>query len=795
MLTGKHSSVIQRLAERRSSGPLDPIGVTKDSVQHRVVAREYPLCALGGRDAALTRGLLVSLAVLALPVYGDDFATLESVTVTAQKFEQSLQDVPIAITAIDRNELQRNGITTTGEVLAFTPSITIAPYVNSTNTFFIYMRGIGFIDPGQVGTDGAVGLYQDGFYISRPQGINFDLSDIERVEVLRGPQGTLYGRNTMGGAVNFISRLPTGEAGIRQEAELGNLHYYRALSVIDTPTWNSISAKVSMLARSIDGAVGDPGQSHGFGADMQQGAKLQVRWAPDSTLSVDYFVDYAAIESTANYGVNTAFTGETLVSGIPYIAPIERPDAAYRSIDLPLSHTRSSMQGLTLTWLPLSAVTLRSLTGYRWLNADTYQNYNETFGLQDFASHNVIPDHQFSQELQALGRIPSMALTFVAGIYYFNENTANHLHGSAAGLGVYDTIDETEESHSSAAYGQATWTANSRLEITIGGRYTHDSKRAVRTRINLLSNDAELDAVSELHYGRFTPAFTTMLRLSSDASIYVRAASGYKSGAPNADAPIGGFSQAYGPESLVSYELGLKSLWFEQRSRVNVALFQTNYKDQQRAIQVAPTVFDYEAFNIGRETFRGAEVEIAVNPLSDLSLSVNYAYLIGRIDQLNVPAHTIFDPAVNPYSPYHVGEDISGLFDPSQGYSPRNSINAAMDYVVMRFAQGDVSANLNYRWQGKRAGAGPEAAGNEFAVAPAFGLLGASVALHRSMKNGQRMTIRLWGRNLLDSKAAAWVHGFGSIVPVSPAPAGYTGSIILGWQEPRQFGVSATYEL
>jgi iron complex outermembrane recepter protein len=740
-------------------------------------------------------GLIGILIVLALPAFADDVATLESVTVTAQRFEQSLQDVPIAITAIDRQDMQRNRITTVGEVLGATPSITIAPYVNSTNTFFIYMRGIGMNDPGQIGTDGSVGLYQDGFYISRPQGVNFDLSDIDRVEVLRGPQGTLYGRNTMGGAVNMISRAPSGEAGFRQELELGNLNYYRALSVIDLPAWNSLSAKVSLLARSLDGSIADPGQPNGFGADTQRGAKLQLRWAPGGAVSADYFVDYATIESTANYGVNTAFNGDIIVPGIPYVASVQRPTSAYRSINLPLSDTRSSMQGLTFTWLPNANLTVRSLTGYRWLNADTYQNYNEIFGLQDFASHNVIPDHQFSQEMQAVGQMPSLPLTFVAGIYHFNENAWNHLDGGAAGLGVYSMIDENEESQSNAIYGQTTWTANSRVELTVGVRYTHDSKHGARTRINLLTHQAEIDALSELHYGRFTPSLTTMVRLSQDASIYFRAASGYKSGAPNADAPIGGYSLAYGPESLVSYELGLKSLWFERRARLNVALFQTNYKDQQRAIQVAPTVDDFYAFNVGRETFWGAELELAVSPLSDLSLSLNYALLIGRIDELNAPAHTIFDPAVNPYSPYHVGEDISGLFDPSQGYAPRNSINAAVDYVLLHFARGEISTNLNYRWESSRQGVGADVPGSEFAVAPAFGLLGSSLALHRTLANGQHLTISLWGRNLLNSKAAAWVNGFGSIVPVSATPAGYTGSIIVGWQEPRRYGISATYQL
>jgi iron complex outermembrane receptor protein len=739
--------------------------------------------------------LIAGLILLALPVFADETTTLESITVTAQKFEQDLQEVPIAITVIGRNELRQAGITTAGEVFSATPSMTIAPYVNSTNTFFMYMRGVGFIDPGQIGTDGAVGVYQDGFYISRPQGINFDLSDIDRVEVLRGPQGTLYGRNTMGGAVNMISRAPSGEAGLRQELEVGNRHYYRALSVIDLPEWNSISAKISLLARSIDGPVADPGHAQGFGADSQKGGKLQLRWAPNAWFSADYFGDYATIESTANYGVNTALNGDTIVPGIPYVASTERPDSAYRSIDIPQSDTRSSTHGLTLKWQINPDLSVSSLTGYRWLNADTYQNYNEIFGLEDFSSHNVIPDHQFSQEIQAVGRIPSLALDFVAGIYHFDEGTENHLDGSADGFGDYSKIDETERSQSNALYGQATWAASSRVSVTLGGRYTHDDKHGVRTRTNLLTHPAEYNAVSVLHYGRFTPSLTTMLRISDDASVYARAATGYKSGAPNADAPIGGFSQVYGPESLVTYELGLKSLWLDRRLRLNVALFQTDYKNQQRAIQVAPTVEDFEAFNVGEETFRGAELELVANPLRDFSVSLNYAYLIGRINELNAPAHTIFDPAVNPFSPYHVGDDISGLFDPSQGFAPRHSVDGAINYALLHFASGDISTRLNYRWQAKREGAGPDVPGSEFATAPAFGSLGASVAFRQSMANGQRLTITLWGRNLLDGKEALWVNGYGSIVRVSAAPVGYTGSVILGWQDPRQYGVSLVYEL
>ncbi len=738
--------------------------------------------------------LTCTLMVFSTTLCAEEAATVQQVIVTAQKKVEPLQDVPISITALDRDELQRRGITTAGEALAATPSVTVAPYLNSTNTFFLYMRGVGVNDPGQIATDGSVGLYEDGFYISRPQGVGFDLSDIERVEVLRGPQGTLYGRNTMGGAVNLISRPPIGALGFRQELDAGNQGYFRSLSVLDTPTWKSASAKISLLTRSIDGAVADPGHDRGFGAESQEGGKLQLRWDPSDTARLDYFGDYLSIDSTPNYVVNTAFANNEIVPGVPYIAPYERPDASYRPLDLPLSNTRSSMHGLTLTWSGDPDLTLKSLTGYRTLNANSFQNYNEVYGLPGFNSHNLIKDHQFSQELQAIGRIAGWRAEFVAGIYHFEEGASNHLDGGAAGLGVFDTRDESEKSLSNAIYGQATWAATSSLELTIGGRYTRDSKRGVRTRSNSLSKESETNAVSEVRDSRFTPSFTATQRLTEDASTYFRAATGYKSGAPNANAPIGGFSQTYGPESLVSYEIGLKSLWLERRTRFNLALFETKYKDQQRAFQVAPTVFDYDAFNVGRETFRGMELDIASNPMRDLSVALNYAYLFGRIDQLKAPANTIFDPAVNPFSTYKVGDDVRGLFDPSQGYSPRHSVDVTADYVLARLAHGDVSSHVEYRWQAKREGVGPEVPGREFATAPAYGVLSGNLAWRRTLSDGKEVTVTLWGRNLLDTKVPVWVSGFGSVVPVSAAPAGYTGSVYEGWVEPRRYGLSLVYQ-
>src|SRR5580658_6532815 len=203
------------------------------------------------------------LAFAQQPSSGDQASQqegIQEVVVTAQRREENLQTTPIAITAISADTLNKQGVTDFAGVAQQSTSLNFTPYPSSSNTLILYMRGQGVADANQITQDASVGLYEDGFYIARPQAETFDLADPERVEVLRGPQGTLYGRNTTGGAVNIISQKPTGDFDVKFSVDGGQRDYVRALGTMNLPSVaGGLSSKVTLLYSNLAGNVQNAG--------------------------------------------------------------------------------------------------------------------------------------------------------------------------------------------------------------------------------------------------------------------------------------------------------------------------------------------------------------------------------------------------------------------------------------------------------------------------------------------------------------------------------------------------------
>jgi len=755
---------------------------------------------------------------------------IEEITVTAQKREENLQTTPIAISALTGDALKNMGVTSMEGVAKASPSISFTPYPSSSNILIMYMRGQGVSDPMQITSDGSVGMYTDGFYLSRPQASTFDLADIERVEVLRGPQGTLYGRNTTGGAVNLISKKPTGEFGFKQDFSFGTRNLFRSLTTVDLPKIGDVSAKVSFLKSSKDGLVKNPGSSHDFGEESQQAGRVSLRWEASDSVTVDYFMDKGQLDSTPMYYQNPRWSGQPIhiADGLPNAGDYlyhkdasKRQSTAYRSFDLEPSTSDSEGHGLTVTWDVNENLTIKSLTGYRKLYWQAYQDYaeafdigTETFGIPNsYRTDDYVNDHQFSQEIQFIGSALDNQIKYVAGLYYFEEG-GSHYEGQGIGyFNTHSTIDRyvSAESKSKAIYGQVTYTPpvlDNRLDVTVGGRFTKDERSARRTFIQdgvLAENGSKpvytINPATQLpfspngsandqSFSRFNPSLTVNFNWTDDLSTYAKVSTGYKAGGSSESGPLGKFPETtFSPEKVVSYEIGEKAYFWDRRVRLNAAAFLSKFDDMQLAFVADPYNNGViQSMNAGKATVKGLEVELLVQPIDDLSLSLDYAWLQPKFDEVKAPAGTLFTlPGASGVAPYAVGTDIKDLL--VMPYAPKNTINLGADYTFFKFDKGDIAAHLDYRYQSDvyvTASAGPDVLNRDYYKVSGYGLLNGRVTMTLDLPRGDQAKIGIWGKNLANKQYL--VHSTGNGGPIN----GFV-SAAESWGEPASYGVDVSY--
>jgi iron complex outermembrane receptor protein len=795
------------------------------------------------RDCRLRRQvsrILVSSMAFASPAMAQEAARsgLEEVVVTAQRREESLQDAPIAITALSDRTLELRGITDFGAVAAATPSMSLTPYPSSTNTLILYMRGQGVADSMQITSDGSVALYQDGFYISRPQLSTFDLADIERVEVLRGPQGTLYGRNTTGGAVNLISKRPSGELDFKQELSMGDREYFRSLSALDLPQWGGLSSKITYLYSRKDGVVDNQAEfSRDYQEEHQRAGRIALAWNGGGAFTADYFFEIGKIESTPIYYQVPALEGS-----IPgYTAEGKPADTTWRPIDLPLSSGEYQAHGLTLTWAINDNFTVNSLTGYRELDDDIHQDYASAFSTPgspfptEFVTFDTLDTQQFTQELQFLGSAGER-VDYLVGLYYFKEEGDHFQHididiplpfipefGLFGPIAIDKDRDIDAESESKAIFAQVTWTPpilDDRLELTLGGRYTEDSRKATRTTLNVFAQGGQSFPIGvepdpfpgvppdygnsiDKDFSKFNPAFTANMAWTDDLSTYLRVATGYKAGGTAESGPVGTFDRTFDPEEILTYEVGLKSLFADNRVRLNAALFYSEFDDMQLGFNTNPAdLSEVLLQNAGEATVGGLELEFAAAPTDRLNLGLSYTYLDPEIDRVEALPGTIFDPAFNSASPYQVGDNIAEVF--ALPYTSESSYNLSADWTFAEFGNNALSAHINYRWEDDffaSAPTGPGVPNRELYQIDAHDTLDARLMWTFDMSEGRQARVSVWGTNILDDETPQHIIGQGAIIPLDadfnpvtpPIPAGYTHSVI-SWRAEPMYGVDLVFE-
>jgi iron complex outermembrane receptor protein len=611
-------------------------------------------------------------AFAAEPATGD---TLEEVVVTAQFREQKLQDTPIAITAVTAEMIDARNQTSLAQVAAQAPNVILTETGGAFGPgMSARIRGIGqgdyiaALEPG-------VGIYVDDVYYSSLTGANFDLLDLNRVEILRGPQGTLSGRNSIGGAVKMYSQKPQGDdsGSIRATYGSRNLLDLRGVgdfSLID----DKLFVRMSGVSRQQDGYVnridyGCAVPSSGLpnlsrftdchidkeGGKDYNAARIAFRLLASDNVEVNLSGDITLDNSpvAANVLIATApiIQSPAVVGPVPW-GPQYIPDDKFTSYASftgyrpngsgggtfvywePFTKTKVWGTNLTVDWKLADQLALKSITAYREFDSQWVEDNDvspASLGLG--AEHQS--NHSFSEEVRLSGGIGEI-IDYTAGAYYFNQTTIGRTHQMlnyvpTPFLFEFLGNDPTDAS-SYAVFADGTWHVTSKFNVNAGLRYTDESKDYTYSRLNPDGTPnillGALTGATASYDGNHTDWRVNLdYRWNDELMTYVSASTGFKGGGTNPRPFNIGQVRSFGPETLTAYEIGAKSDLFDRKLRLNVAAFLNKYKDIQVTLLACPDSPCASPANAGDADIKGVEVEFQANPIANLQIDGSWSNL------------------------------------------------------------------------------------------------------------------------------------------------------------------------
>ncbi len=717
-------------------------------------------------------GALVALAAAVAPsAYAQAAEDDGEIVVTATKRETNLQDTPIAISVVGAGALEDRHAQSLLDLNGAIPSLRTGTFESRQGALTVGIRGIVPNDANQPAREQGVGVYLDGVYLGRQHGLNASLLDIERIEVLKGPQGTLFGRNTEGGAVNMITRGPSGEFDARLTVGAGNLGAYNADAHLDLPEFHGISIKLDAATQYRDPVTENPmsGQT-GWGYYDREGFRATVLWEPTENFSAQYAYDWGHELSTPYYSqlINYNPLNRPIATTFPIpsgtIAPLpsivgvhpERQEVADIGVPQNPSLDNSEGHSVTVNWDIMPSVTLRSITAYRSVGVDQWDNAgganrvpafapNGNFSRYSLANFNQF---QRSQEFQLIGG--NDTFEWLIGYYIFNEKvwddaatpstnrwnatgtayTINNLSNTLTGNRSLDRAS-IAWAESNGFYVHAVWTPpilDENFHLTLGGRQTSDSKHGILYRVNNAPRNFTFD-ISE---DRFDPVVTLAYDLTDDINVYATYSTGYRAGGASSRSLT---YRSFGPEEVESIELGAKMDLFD-RLRVNIAVFDMDRTNSQFDFTlVAPDPVTGASRNTvetinapGVTQIRGIELDANWNVTDNLSVSFAYAYT-----DTNVPR------AVNPFS--GVSQNVYVI------YTPLNAASASLDWEhPLSFGEFRFHIDVAYA-------DGAQSFEQYAQKTDANTIVNARVSLADiQLGGGTGMTLSLWSRNLLDEE-------------------------------------------
>jgi iron complex outermembrane receptor protein len=599
---------------------------------------------LAKRAVALCVGVS-ALAIGATPALAQE-GQEEEIIVTARRTAESLQEVPASVSAFSEERMQQLGANDATGLQGAVPNLNIVQGRGSSNATNIYIRGVGQPDALQT-FDPAVGFYVDDVYYSRIRGTQLELFDIERVEVLRGPQGTLYGKNTIGGAYRIVTRRPGQDPRGLFSVTLGDYGLLESRIAGSGPVSDTLAIGGALFGTSRDGYVTNPVTGEEYNNRNAWGGRLQAAWDPTNDLSVDFAVDYAAEDNALTMGQPTNTL--TTLFGVPILVlPATPPEFNFTARPTPglpnsseLAHGGAS---LNVTWDVNDVLSLRSITAYRELNYDDYIDIDAT-QLETGDVFVGVDQDQISQEFQAI--YETDATTLVGGVYYLQENVGSHQEAFAddlltgpGGFTFLRTVDDDLTTTSWAAFANGSFALTDRLNVGLGVRYTDENKDYFRTTSTFSSfpgftlTPARPNVNIDETWEDWSGMASFDYQAADNVLFYLRVAQGFKSGGFNGRANNPGEEAPYDPETVLSYEVGAKSDWMNGRLIANLALFYNDYQDFQARVSNLTTdpgtglpSIELTVLNAGQLEISGAELELAFRPIDGLQLDAQIGYL------------------------------------------------------------------------------------------------------------------------------------------------------------------------
>lgn len=754
--------------------------------------------------------LVASAAVLALPAgtmaqeqsaASDNL--IQDIVVTARKREERLQSTPVSVAAFSAETLTKQGVDEFSEIAARVPGFTLNPdNISEPNVF---LRGIG-TDIESAASNPAVGFFLNDVYLSRAQGTAMELFDLERVEVVRGPQGTLYGKNVVGGAINFVTRKPTEEVRASIEGTVGDYKTMELKGSISGGLAENLSGSFAASARSHAGYAYNTYTKSDVEDLSAFGALAQLRYQPSSDLDILLTGDLTRHRGGGRW-VDIQIPSP---HNRPFVNPERRrgPNNIDGKQDADLGGVHLSIDR------DLGKGRLSSITAYR--EATFKARNNDGGSFIDFTKLAYTPDGRvnffaingalfnddyyindkdetaktFSQELRYASQLDG-PFNFMAGLYYLHEDidrseVADYIFVDYYAQGT-DIAQTRMKSKTYAAFVEGSYDFTDTAGITAGVRYTKDKKTfsAYRETIgDFLGADFEDDAGKPTKkfsgkdkdtWSAWTPSVNLHWQATQDIYTYALVSKGYKSGGWNGENATnpGEARNAYNPEYAWNYELGFKSDWFNRRLRANLTAFSTKYTDlqtQQFVIFDPKLPADNVIANAGTARVRGVELETILAPMRGLTLYGNYTYMKGEITGDLISTRLAYNPAC--FCSVPIPTNLKGN---QLRRTPKNSFNIGGNFERPVGEKLNVFLRANYSYTGSFEFDNET---NPRTHQPSVGLVNASVGF--GDQDG-KWELALWGKNLGDE---LYETGKSDVI----------GSVLVSYGAPRTYGLTLRWK-